>query len=124
MMRERVADDGSEPLISLQIHDGSGRTVSLEAVIDTGFTGELTLPSEIVASLSLRFQGDGTGALADGSVESFEIYRATLLWHGLPRPALTYAVPGFPLVGMELLRGSELRVEAAPGGRVEIEELP
>lgn len=123
-MRGRVAEDGSEPLISLQIHDASGRIAPVEAVIDTGFTGELALPPETAASLSLGFLGDGTGALADGSVESFEVYRTTPIRHGLPRPALAYAVPGFPLVGMELLRGSELRVEATPGGRVEIEELP
>ncbi len=122
-MRGRVADDGSEPLITLRVHDGSGGDAPIEAVVDTGFTGELTLPPETVESLSLRFQGDGTAALADGSVESFEIYRAALVWHSIPRLVLAYAVPGPPLVGMELLRGSELRVEATPGGRVRIEEL-
>lgn len=122
-MRGRVADDGSEPLISLRVGAGSGRDEQIEAVIDTGFTGELTLSPRTVESLSLRFQGDGTATLADGSVESFEIYRAALFWHGLPRLVLVYAVPGPPLIGMELLRGSELRVEATRGGRVEIEEL-
>lgn len=123
-MRGRVAPDGSEPRIALRVRDASGRDAPVEAVIDTGFTGGITLPPETVESLSLRFQGDGTGTLADGSVESFEIYRAVLLWHGLERLSLVYAVPGEPLIGMGLLRGSELRVQATPGGRVEIEELP
>ncbi len=123
-MRGRVASDGSEPRITLRVRDASGRDRPIEAVIDTGFTGEITLPPEAVESLSLGFQGDGTGTLADGSVESFEIYRAVLLWHGVPRLSLAYAVPGEPLIGMGLLRDSELRVEAVPNGRVEIEDLP
>ena len=122
-MHGRVADDGSEPLISLHVRDGFGRDEEIEAVIDTGFTGELTLPPEKVQSLSLRFQGNGTATLADGTVEAFEIYRAALNWHGIPRLVLVYAVPGHPLLGMQLLRGSELRVKATPGGRVEIREL-
>lgn len=122
-MYGRVADDGSEPLITLRLRDGSGRDVPIEAVIDTGFTGELTLSPETTNALSLRLQGDGRATLADGSVESFEIYRAALFWHGLPRLVLAYAVPGPPLVGMELLRGSKLRVQATPGGLVRIEEL-
>lgn len=124
MMRGRVASDASEPRITLRVMDASGRHAPIEAVIDTGFTGEITLPPEVVESLSLRFQGDGTGTPADGSVESFEIYRAVLTWHGVPRLSLAYAVPGDPLIGMGMLRGSELRVEATPDGCVEIEELP
>lgn len=34
-MRGRVADDGGEPLIALQVRDGYGRDVQIEAVIDT-----------------------------------------------------------------------------------------
>lgn len=123
-MHGRVVGDGSEPLITLNVRDGSGRDAPIEAVIDTGFTGELTLSPESVSALSLRFQGDGTATLADGRVESYEIYRAAMFWHGLSRLVLVYDVPGPPLVGMELLGGSELRVEATLGGRVEIEELP
>ncbi len=123
-MRGRVSSDGSEPRITLRARDASGQYALVEAVIDTGFTGEITLPPGTVESLSLKFQGDGTGTLADGSVESFEIYRVTLLWHGVPRLSLAYAVPGEPLIGMAMLRGSELRVRAAPDGEVEIEEFP
>lgn len=93
-MYGRVAEDGSEPLMTLRVRDGSGRDVSIEAVIDTGFTGELTLSPETVGTLSLGLRGDGTATLADGSIESFEVYRAALSWHVLPRLVIVYAVPG------------------------------
>lgn len=122
-MRGRVAADGSEPLITIHVRDGRGGEAPLQAVIDTGFTGQLALPPDVAESLSLRFQGHGTATLADGHMERFEVYRATIAWHDRPHPVVVYAVPGFPLVGMEMLRGSELRVRAVPDGRVEIEEL-
>ena len=54
-MRGRVVADGHEAVIGLQVSGrDSGLTVDVVAVIDTGFTGHLTLPPDVVRSLSLR----------------------------------------------------------------------
>jgi hypothetical protein len=47
---------------------GSGEeSLEVETVVDTGFTGSLLLPREIVGSLRMPLVGQQTGELADGS---------------------------------------------------------
>jgi hypothetical protein len=48
----------------------------------------------------------------------------TVVWHGQPRSVGGEAADAQPLLGMALLRGSELRTQAVPGGPVNIAELP
>lgn len=90
-------------------------------MIDTGFTGHLTLPPAIIRSLALPKRGFVEAELADGGVASLEVFDGRLLWHGEPRRVPVYGADT-PLVGMSLLRGSRLTVEVAPGGEVAIEE--
>ncbi len=61
--------------------------------------------------------------LADGSSIRFETFGAEVEWDGW-RGVVVSAVGNEALVGMGLLAASELRVEAAVGGRVEIQPLP
>jgi hypothetical protein len=46
-----------------------------------------------------------------------------VVWHGERREASVLAAEGSPLVGMGLLAGSRLVVEAEPGGAVAVEEM-
>ncbi len=94
---------------------------ALEAVIDTGFSGFLPLPSALVAGLGLAFSGVGWAVLADGSEARFDVYDATLLWDGRRRRIYVYAAETAPLAGMRLLEGHDLHVEVESGGRVVIE---
>jgi hypothetical protein len=56
-MRGSVAEDGSEPLLPLGLLAGvenyseEGTSLEVEAVIDTGFDGELTLSSRTIRRL-------------------------------------------------------------------------
>lgn len=110
-----------EAVISIEVLGSGDRRQRLEAVIDTGFTGYLTLPAETVVSLGLPQRGFERYLVADGSERIGPIYRAVVLWHGRD---LTISVgEGEPLVGMSLLSGSRLTVDATPGGEVRIEEL-
>jgi len=43
-----VTADGREPVLALAVLDADGRRVVVETVVDTGFDGELQLPSESV----------------------------------------------------------------------------
>lgn len=126
-MRGRVDVRGVEP--SLPIHvladDGEARAVlRLDAVVDTGFEGELTLPPDVIGSFGFEYLGEIPTVLADGTRRVAEAYLARVLWHGRETPVEALAEDGEPLVGMGLLSGSELRVEARPGGAVVITELP
>ena len=54
-------------------------------MIDTGFTGHLTLPAEVVRSLALSGRGFVEVELADGSTAALEVYDARVLWRGRER---------------------------------------
>ena len=123
-MRGSVVFDGSEAVVSLEVSGtGSSRdTTNIQVVIDTGFTGHLTLPPETVRSLSLPERGFVEVELADGEMATLGAYEAQVLWHGRPRRVPVYEADGGPLVGMSLLRGSTLTIEVIPSGEVTIAE--
>lgn len=52
----------------------------MDAVIDTGYTGWLALPAELVAALGLTWQGTDRGMLADGSELLIDLYEAVVIW--------------------------------------------
>jgi clan AA aspartic protease len=99
-----VTADG-EAIVPLVVLDADGREHSLECVIDTGFSGSLTLPPELIATFGLAWLGRSEGMLADGSLHEFNLYAATILWDDRPRTIETDAADIEPLIGMALLRG-------------------
>lgn len=115
----RATENGSEPVIRVRVAGSSGSETEVEAVVDTGFTGYLTLAPATVENLELTPSGNRDATLADGSVTDFRSYDAEVLWHGHPVPVEVLAVHGTTLVGMEMLLGSELRVRAVPNGQAE-----
>ena len=123
-----VAEDGSEPLLPLGVlavagcGGEDGRSLEIEAVIDTGFDGELTLPSGTMRQLGYPYAGSAGGTLADGSEVQFDYHEGRVLWHGIARPVAVIAAEGQPLIGMALLHGSRLKMDAVPGGEVLVEE--
>ena len=66
-MIEGVVNAAYEAVISLSLRGPSGQTREIDAVIDTGFNGFLTLPPALVAELGLPFLSHGGATLADGS---------------------------------------------------------
>ena len=101
----------------------SERQARVEFVLDTGFTGVLTLPPDACAALELPLLRSQPAGLADGSRVMLEVYEATLLWDGAERQVEVMAVSSAPLVGMTLLEGSDVRLQVAEGGLVTIEPL-
>lgn len=97
--------------------------MEIETVVDTGFTGHLVLPPELVRDLGLPLRGSRDSYLADGSVVSLDVHRVGVEWDGRVRVVQALAAEGTTLVGMSLLQGSELRVQAVDGGEVTIRPL-
>ncbi len=61
--------------------------------------------------------------LADGGTATLRIRRALVVWHGRQRRIPVVETGSDPLVGMSLLRGSEVRLRVVDGGSVVIEPL-
>ena len=109
-----------EAVLPVTVQGAAGSAHDVEAVIDTGFSGFLTLPSALATALGLAFDGVGWAVLADGTEASFDMYDATLLWDGQPRSVYVYAAETTPLVGMRLLEDHDLHVEVHERGRVTV----
>lgn len=122
-----VTADGGEPrlLVSvLRVSRAAGPAeVEIEAIVDTGFDGELQLPPELIRRLGYPYEGSALGTLADGSEGRFDYHSGKVLWHGTEREVIVIASDGDPLVGMALLGGSRLTVDAVPSGAVRVERL-
>jgi predicted aspartyl protease len=112
-----------EILIRLPVRDTTGTDQDIGTILDTGFNGALTLPPALIASLGLAWRSRTTAVLANGSIEQFDLYAATV-WDGVPRSILVQAIDTAPLLGMALLAGYDLRIRVAAGGSVEIEAIP
>lgn len=113
-----------EGRICITVQGLQGRVQEVEAVIDTGYTGSLTLPPAEIAALGLRWRSVDRGTLADGSECLFDVYEATVGWDGKPRRVLVDEAETDPLVGMTLLSGYELKMQVRSGGKVTIKRLP
>jgi predicted aspartyl protease len=72
-----------EAIIQFRVRGPGGVEQVLDAVVDSGFTASLALPSRVVTGLGLIFQSSGGAVLADGSVRQFDIYAAEIEWDGL-----------------------------------------
>ena len=115
-----------EAEITLTVLGNGVSNEDIPFVIDTGFTGALTLPIDIISRLNLPPADDVETevTLADGSAETAGVYVARLLWHNRLREVRVLDPGSEPLLGMELLRGCNISIDADPGGAVTIAELP
>ncbi len=110
-----------EPVVTLTVHAPSGLASEIEAVVDTGFNGYLTVTPVLAAELGLPLEGTGRGTLADGREVSFDVYDVAVLWDGQTRYVLAGAADTTPLVGMRMLDRYNLNIEVENGGRVVIQ---
>jgi clan AA aspartic protease len=91
--------------------------------LDTGFAGFLTLPADAIAQLGLSYVGVQPSTLADNSRTFLAIYRLTVLWDDEDREIDVLELEGAPLLGMSLLEGCDVRIQAVDGGLITIERL-
>lgn len=111
-----------EAVIPVLVQDVTGRLLTRNAVIDTGFSGYLTLPLATITILQLPFLSSRVFSLGNNAQANFDIYKATLLWDGQERDIKVLASETHPLVGMSLLKGFRITIDAVDGGEVRIEK--
>jgi clan AA aspartic protease len=97
--------------------------IMVNAIVDTGFTSFLSLPLSVIESLELPWSCFDFGTLGDGSEVVFEMYTASVIWDGQIQIIDVAASEAEPLVGMSLLHGYDLRIQAIEGGIVSVQAL-
>ena len=122
-MIEGVVNADYEPVVTLTLRGPSGLTLDIDAVVDTGYNGFLTLPATLVVELGLPYVSMAWATLADGSEISYDVHGVTVLWDGQPRYIEADEANATPLVGMLLLDRHGRHVAVEPGGRVLIQTI-
>lgn len=105
-MQHGTVNDYLEPMVPLIIHGNRTSSESINFAVDTGFSGELTLPRVAIDRLNLIRDEEGVPyILADGTIRVLPRYIGQAEWHGQIRDV------------------SSLNIEATPGSAVTIIEL-
>ena len=108
MIAGHVSDDGV-PIIKLIV---AGR--EWQAVVDTGFNGDLELPNELQGKLNDQAVGRVRSTLAGGQVIEEEAYLVEFPFDGQSIQATaTFVADSQLLIGTNLLRQYELQIRFA-----------
>jgi clan AA aspartic protease len=109
-----------EARIRLMISGPNGQLSEIDAVIDTGFSGFLTLPPTGIKELGLPKLGVGRIVLADGSERLADIHEVAVIWDGRTVCIESDCADTDPLIGMSLLAGYDMHIQIRAGGPVTI----
>lgn len=98
-------DDFGRTLVPITVFSPfTDESTNLDAWIDTGFTGFLSLRPTDVASLALPLAGDSPITLADGSQRVIASHRCRVQWFDTLRDVRALVAPTrYPLIGVHLL---------------------
>ncbi|ARI83287.1 hypothetical protein [Microcystis aeruginosa] len=81
MMMQGYINQNYEAMLSLVVRKGD-KLKSINAVIDTGFTGFLSLPIATIRELELSWSYRDRATLGDGSEVLFDICDGMVIWGG------------------------------------------
>jgi len=108
-----IVDADGRALVEVVVRpspNGKGRALSVW--IDTGFTGELVVPSSIIDELDLKQSAIVNAVLADGSAVGMQTHTCYIEWFGkMQRLEAVANQRAYPLLGVGLLLDRELRVD-------------
>ncbi len=102
-MMSGYVNTNREAMIQIAIAGENKRVKSVRAIIDTGFTGDLTLPRNVIDELGFTLRGFQRIILGDGSLQYFEMFVGSVIWDGQMQQVEINAAETDSLVGMGLL---------------------
>ena len=108
-------DAFGEPRVEIEVK-GSRAIVSVTALLDTGFDGELSLPIGVAMQLGLELRDIITVELADGTLSDELVFAGYLIDEGQEREVsilLTHSQDA--LLGTGLLRGRRVVLDFGTG---------
>ncbi|MBW4694876.1 MAG: clan AA aspartic protease [Lyngbya sp. HA4199-MV5] len=117
-MMEGVVNLRREATLTVVIGNSKRQLQAIDAVIDTGFNGFLSLPPTIITMLNLPWSGSDFVTLGYGSETYFDLYTGTVIWDGQYQEIDIAESETEPLLGTGLLYWYRLRVDSIKGGKV------
>ena len=121
MIRGVVTRD--EGIVRLSVFGRRGQRETVEAVVDTGYDGFLTLPPTMIRELELEWLSNGHAVLADGSECLFDLHEGEVIWDRRHMLIQIDSSDATPLIGMRLLEGFELTMQVRQDGPVLIKRM-
>jgi clan AA aspartic protease len=95
----------------------------IEFIIDTGFDGDLALPTSLVRQLDVTFSADRIIRLADGTMQRRPCFSIPLEWNEEIRETEITVLENAPLLGAVLMDGFLLQIEMTNNGEVTLDLL-
>jgi clan AA aspartic protease len=112
-----------EAVVRIELLGPEGQIAPVEAAIDTGYDGFLTLPASLIRDLGLPFAGTARAMLGDGKEVSLDLFLGAIVWEEEPCDVLVLAAEGGVLLGMSMLAGSRVILDVEEDGVVIIQSL-
>ena len=112
-----------EGIVWLSVFGRRGQREEVDAIVDTGYDGFLTLPPTMIRELELRWITFGEATLADGSEIEFDVHEGEIVWDRRRVPIRIDSSDSTPLIGTRLLEGFELTMQVRQDGPVLIKRM-
>jgi clan AA aspartic protease len=122
-MMSGYVNDNREAMLQIAIVGDNKQLRSLRSIVDTGFSGDLTLSRDLIIALGFTLRGIQRVTLGDGRPQNFDMFVGNVIWDGQMRQVEINASESGSLIGMGLLEGYRLEVEGIPGGEVLVKSL-
>ena len=123
MITGRV-DEFRNAVIPLVLVDSTGGDVSVQTILDTGFTGFLALPPALIESLEAAVVGWSRARLADGTEKTFPVFEVSMQWFDRVRSVEAIAAGNELLAGMRLFESHQLQIDVCADGEVVVRPIP
>lgn len=103
-------DEFGHPRIETSVK-GSRADALVQAVVDTGFDGEICLPTSLAIQLGLELRHVLSVELADGTIQEKLVFAGTVVWEEEDRDMMILLTEAEDtLLGIGLLQGSVLEM--------------
>ena len=121
-MIEGTVNATNEAIVAIPVLGPYGQYKEEDFVIDTGFTGFLSLTPALVTELGLTLSGTVDARLADGKEVTLLTCHVYVIWDGSIKRVRANVLDSAPTIGMSILEYYDLIIQVRKGGRVLIQD--
>lgn len=110
---EAYFDQAGHPRLKVRVM-GSRTSILVDALLDTGFNGDICLPTPLAIQLGLELRDVIQVELADGTLKDELVFAGAVIWEGESKEVMiTLTESQEALLGTGLLTDSVLKVDFA-----------